>query len=146
MNQTHKKRLLNVAKALREAPEPKYFKMSTFANGSSDWTGEGEPPENFCGTPACALGHYAARRDLQREFKIWTDKRYGYAGILARSDGSSEFEAAAEHFGLTYDPYDGDGEVYELFAPSGCGGAKTPKQAARYIERFVARKEKEGAK
>jgi hypothetical protein len=39
-----------------------------------------------------------------------------------------------DHFGVRYV------EVRELFAASGCGCADTPRQAARYIERFVKRR------
>jgi hypothetical protein len=41
---------------------------------------------------------------------------------------------AAEHFGIS------TGEAMEMFDVSGCGGARTALQAARYIERFVAEK------
>jgi len=39
-----------------------------------------------------------------------------------------------EHFGITFD------EANELFNWDGCGNAKTPLEAAAYIEGFVARK------
>jgi hypothetical protein len=120
------KRLLNVVRALHEDPDP----------------------ENF--TMLCALGHYAARRDLQRSFRIAVDED---AAILT---SSGQFvwiddECVLEHFGLAAE------EASELFDIWGCGGStgtfneethelegrrciSSPKVAARYIERFVRRK------
>lgn len=129
MDKIQKKRLLNVARALRESKVPKDFSMACFVND--------------CGTPACALGHYASRRDLQREFDL-TD-----TGAVCNSDGLKVrvgslildwLGDALPHFGLS------PRETSELFTGDGCGNAKTVKQAARYIERFVARKEKAQAK
>jgi hypothetical protein len=58
-------RLLNVAKALRDAAEAKkFFCMRDIAIVRDD-----------CGTPACALGHYAARRDLQATFELSFEER-----------------------------------------------------------------------
>ena len=116
MKAVYKKRLLNVAKALRESPAPERFSMEYYAHRD-------------CGTPACALGHYAARRDIQRTFTIERDGAFGF---------DIEYEGQiGDHFGLF------DEEVNELFGTFGCRDAKTPAQAARYIERFVARKERE---
>ena len=61
----YRQRLLNVVRALRESPKPKAFSM--------DWYGYG-PNEAFpCGTPQCALGHYAAREDLQDFLRLGCD-------------------------------------------------------------------------
>ena len=118
MKPIHRKRLLNVAKALRESANPKAFSMEFFAWGGR-WI------LHPCGTPACAVGHYAARRDLQRTFRITKN------GSLPFAD-----EDSYSHFGI-------DGEEYDaLFSAVGCGNAKTTTQAARYIERFVKRKER----
>lgn len=118
-------RLLKVAKALRESPKPKAFYMGKYGYTSSDDYGYG------CGTPACAMGHYAARRDLQRTFKLSDD------GELTDNDGMVVWhsdEDACQHFDITHE------QALRLFdGIYGCGYAKTAKQAAKYIERFVAR-------
>ncbi len=125
-DQTYRERLLNVAKALREAPIPEAFHMRWFTHSDRQ--------QQFpCGTPMCALGHYAARTDLQSEFLIdsW--------GTMQAIDEKGEphcdrMKAAQIHFGLT------DKELEEIFEIHGCGDAQTPMQAAQYIEGFVARK------
>jgi hypothetical protein len=68
-----------------------------------------------CGTPACALGHYVKR---------------------TRRTQSRALDEAKE-FGLRH------AEADELFWAGGCGGARTAKQAAKYIQKFIARKRKE---
>lgn len=111
----NKERLLNVAKALRESPNPEQFSMGTEVHG--------------CGAPACAWGHYAARRDLQDVAKI------------ERRPGTDVFDTAPsycsdvviEHFDISWD------EWSQLFsAAEGCGRANTALEAAEFIERFVA--------
>lgn len=111
------KRLLNVAKALRESPAPDQFTMGQYAHR--------------CGTPACALGHYAARHDLQGQFVL----HQGHDGIFCVGADDDDVpyhdRRVLHHFGI-------DGEDAErLFGPTGCGSAKTPIKAAEYIERFV---------
>lgn len=136
MNKIQRKRLLNVAKALRESKKPKAFTMDGFIH--SPW----DVVRGFdCGTPACALGHYASRRDLQKV--LYIGKAQARPEVLMRLSGSSEIctintDKILEHFGITYD------ESEELFGAVGCGHAKTAIQAAKYIERFVKRKMKEG--
>ncbi len=113
----HKTRLLLVAQALRESPAPEDFSMDAW--------------RNLCGTPACALGHYCAREDLQDAFR-W----HGRAGMTIRSVGEHAglgvSFAAREHFGID------ENQFQALFGGAGCGGAQTVEQAAEYIERFVA--------
>jgi hypothetical protein len=127
MRKVHKERLLKVARALRESAVPEDFTMRCFVNE--------------CGTPACALGHYAARRDLQRAFRISAEEGTDVDGnpavyyYIRSKDGvyiAHDVEPV-EHFGLDEE------QAEELFGGHGCGNAKTPKAAARYIERFVAR-------
>lgn len=121
----NKERLLNVAKALRESPNPDAFTMETI---------------HSCGTPCCALGHYAARTDLQQAFYIDPTK-WGFRLVgrteeydWLRYDGSE----VCEHFDIT------DDDARHLFADeteetrAGCGGASTANEAAEFIERFVA--------
>lgn len=133
MNQKQVKRLLNVARALRESPNPQKFTMErVFA---CDYIA-GEDKDGFCGTPACAIGHYAHRKDLQKLLKI--EIMYNSYETVAKvrySDMRSmtiDDDRILEHFGITA------GQAIELFSGGGCGKAKTPKQAARYIEQFVA--------
>lgn len=141
MKKLHQKRLLNVAKALRESENPKAFDMTYFFHGDSGTLAHNNVQvTNFeCGTPACALGHYADRTDLQRSFrndlqrKTLVSTRCGY---LVEYMGT----AVNRHFGITAD------EAVDLFGPSGCGGARGPRAAARFIELFVAKKMKEARK
>jgi hypothetical protein len=126
----NKERLLNIAKALREAPRPDKFTMSDV---------------HACGTPACAFGHYAARRDLQQDFQLPTrcyeNRDYPWIfcnTVLVGAWGATRPTAmwgreASNHFGIPHD------QVNELFCSDGCGNAKTATQAAQYIKRFVSR-------
>jgi hypothetical protein len=109
----NKERLLNVARALRESEHPERFTMLTIAHP--------------CGTPACALGHYAARRDLQDVFSLSRN------GFLVTKSKALPFEVEREHFGITEEQED------ELFGARGCDNAPTAVAAAEYIERFVER-------
>lgn len=126
-------RLLNVARALRESPAPEKFTMGSYLH--------------TCGTPACALGHYAARRDLQSIFKPFKGKWAGFVSLVEPRyeidpDGDNYFSAhdvdydekeVLEHFEID------DEQARELFSGEGCGGARTAFEAAEYIENFVAR-------
>lgn len=123
-------RLRKVVQALREVPREQkpHFTMSCYVHN--------------CGTPACALGHFAARRDLQRAFKIvksvnWSGQR------IARAYCNGDWDlltCSIAYFGLTGPQAD------DLFGPVGCNRAETPAQAASYIERFIKRIEKEQSK
>lgn len=129
MRAIHKKRLLNVARALRESKEPDKFTMDVFGHE--------------CGTPACALGHYASRRDLQDAFSLRALPGRTYSSLFLRGGRSTigyDYPEVARHFGVSKD------EAKELFGFEGCGNAFTATNAAAYIERFVARKAKAAAK
>ena len=140
MNRTQAHRLSNIAVALRDAATvEKYFDMSNYGLPAG-WDFEDCCfPNNFseldrhtCGTPACALGHYAARTDLQRFVGLdkWGDlylRANGYG-----TDHSSN--ALLGYFGLTGD------ESFELFGGDGCGNATKAIDAAEYIEEFLKRK------
>lgn len=120
----NRERLLNVARALREAPNPEKFDM-------------GSEIHRRCGTPACAWGHYAAREDLQSAWKVERDKG-GYFDVREIGTGrwaSYDDDALLDHFDIT------PKERLELFDADGCGGAQTPIEAAEYIEEFVRRHE-----
>ena len=140
MTKVQKKRLLNVARALRESKRPKLFKMDYYVYG--EWFYSFMTPEEFktevefCGTPACALGHYASRTDLQRLLQVekTSGREHPDAKMVFRSNGvpADIFDREVqEHFGLDEE------ESEELFGSHGCDDARTPVQAARYIERFV---------
>lgn len=151
MNKVQSKRLLNVARALREAhAAKKKFNMDKFVFGQASAINYGDrflvgQPRNVeaesCGTPACALGHYASRTDLQRFVKIQYHKddfgiKYAELAYFGSRDSGvdycdSEFE---RHFGISLE------ETELLFSWDGCNGAKTALAAAKYIERFVKQK------
>lgn len=130
----NKERLLNVAKALRESPSPADFSMDLI---------------NFtsiagCNTPACAIGHYAYRKDLQDAFEL-RESSLGFYKANSSDHKQLMYEGpeVCAHFGIT------QGQADQLFrdsdidedgegTPCGCGGAVTAIEAAEYIERFVA--------
>jgi hypothetical protein len=120
------RRLLNVAKALRESPNPDKFTMGLFGT------------VNGCVTPACALGHYASRPDLQRTFKLEEKQNtYGIINVwLCLVDEPTRTpEFASEHVQNHFDI--SEAEADELFSPQGCDEAREPVAAAAYIEAFV---------
>lgn len=81
-----------------------------------------------CGTPACAIGHWIRRTRgriaLSKDGVLTHAEVFGSEGVSAV--GSIEFRITRE-------------QANELFAGDGCGKAKTAKQAAKYIRRFVKR-------
>jgi hypothetical protein len=129
----NKERLLNVAKALRETKDPRSFNMNSYFHP--------------CGTPACALGNYAVRRDLQSAFAM-VQRVLGassYSFFVSAADMDAEFgihyysPEVLEHFDID------SGQAEQLFGPNNERGdgrlaqvARTPIEAAEYIERFVA--------
>lgn len=120
----NKERLLNVAKALRESPNPDMFDMGLYALS--------------CGTPGCAWGHYCHRRDLQNEFML--DKHGDPVSVSTDEEGRHrDAELSSDmidkHFDLP------STAVVKLFGSHGCGNAQTAIEAAEYIERFVAEHE-----
>lgn len=128
-----RQRLLDMVRALREAQEDphfvKDFTMHLFVNQ--------------CGTPGCALGHYAYRRDLQSMFILSkpnnddTGLHYANAFDYHRPDRPwIRFgdDTLLNYFDITID------EAEQLFEAHGCGGARTPLAAADFIDAFVARR------
>lgn len=111
----NKQRLLNVARALRESPKPERFTMDCYVHR--------------CGTPACALGHYILRSDMQSDW-VWDPVSRYPAPLRPRIGALSTW--AGQHFNIL------DREIGELFGADGCNGAQTPIEAAEYIEQFVA--------
>jgi hypothetical protein len=121
MNRTRLGRLITVL----EDADPKVFSMAQFTHA--------------CGTPSCVLGHYASRRDIQRTFRLGDHDpipcdRCGGPEILTNNGKPIGFDdpAVLDHFGITID------EAYELFDSDGCGRAQTPKQAIRFLRKFIA--------
>lgn len=100
----NKQRLLDVARALRETPHPEKFDMGKYAHP--------------CGTPACALGNYAARSDLQDHFRIHMDAEYSAMWISTSDNKRADYFRGdvLEWFGIT------DEQAEELFSTYGCGG------------------------
>lgn len=122
-------RLLNVAKALRESPNPENFDMVVVV-------------EESCGTPGCAFGHYAARADLQDAFRVEQRRELGGFAVIKAVDGMYcpyDHPVVAEHFGLS------KMDLEELFCGAGCGDAQTPIEAAEYIEKFVRERQGGGS-
>jgi hypothetical protein len=79
-----------------------------------------------CGSPACALGHWAYHNQ----------DRWGFfaTGSLPRLKGledSTSMQSAQMEFDLCPE------EARELFEIEGCGYAKTAAEAAAYIRQFV---------
>lgn len=103
--------ILYRADALHEKRSEPAYNQATYVHG--------------CGTPACALGHWAkANRDrwFFDNFQPFLKKQPDVGG-----DAAKEFSIDEE-------------ESEDLFGVDGCDGAQTAKQAAKYIRSFVARK------
>lgn len=136
MNKTQEKRLLTVARLLRERMGEKPWKGADgakhkkFNMGRYAWD---------CGTPACALGTYAANTKVQGVFRIGPDKD-GNGNpemfVLDKEGVPVDYadDVVQDHFGVDEE------EAGVLFSGHGCGGAKTPGRAARFIEKFVEKK------
>ena len=138
-------RLKNLERALRDAAERELkFHMGAWSYITADSKDAAGHP---CGTPACALGHYAARSDLQDDFELkhrmngiylteFGEKQIKYEGVQRSRDGFIDcpFQAAVRHFGITRE------EASNLFSSSGCGEATTPTEAADFINGFILEK------
>jgi hypothetical protein len=86
-----------------------------------------------CGTPACAIGHWAAANPRR-----WRISSIGPIGLVEprNSRPLGVFQEAVKEFALDAHDYGWD----ELFSKDGCGSAKNGKQAAKYIRQYVARR------
>lgn len=128
MGKIHLKRLRNLVRVLREAHENEKLRRDFTMERFGFYN-----PHGKCGTPACAFGHYAVRRDVQRTFKMdWRGIVFA-AGRLAIPEPADFAQDIAPHFGISSE------ECNELFENDGCGKAQTPAQAANYIEQFIER-------
>lgn len=117
-------RLTNAARAVRESPKPDNFTMKYY---------------NVCGSPGCVLGHYAARPDLQSLLTFDKINQLTFVGF-EDVDSSAHHSwpdydhiMVRRHFGITAE------QAWELFSANGCGNARSPTEAADYIEAFVRR-------
>lgn len=128
-NDIYRKRLLNVALALRDDYERrKKLPVEAVANDSFDMEYYFRP----CGSPACALGSYALRQDLQSEFTMrnnWIDLAAGVTDLFCYSSPE-----VLRHFGIN------DEEASLLFSSDGCDGADNEIEAAEFIEAFAREK------
>lgn len=116
-------RLMELADILDEADEQHWARGEPLYDQGS-WL-------HPCGTPACALGHWAAANtDRWTTHILWKP----LLTSVAAGVWHSSIDCAQVDFCLDYD------EASELFGGIGCGHAKTGKQAAAYIRAFVARK------
>lgn len=123
-------RFNNAIRALQECPAPHKFSM-----GDYGYKCRPDSPlqrdRNPCGTPACVLGNYAFRTDLQSAFRMRN-------GCVVTAHGGKDVlysgRMVPRHFGIT------KLEAFMLFSYNGCGDAKTPAQAIRFMRRFVAAK------
>lgn len=131
MEDIHALRLLNVARALEESQIPEAFCMGFYGYATRDYNAHSRHDEHPCGTPGCALGHYAARRDLQQAFIL------GQHNDILRTDGTdyhAYYDGAyvLDHFGID------EQDARILFGENGCGDAQTAGEAARFIRAYVA--------
>ena len=97
-------------------------------------------PHN-CGAPACALGHYALRTDLQSDFVLDADGIVKTNLPFTTPDGipiiapnprnlrGAADRRVCEHFDISLR------EASALFGTGGCNNAKTPGQAASFIRK-----------
>lgn len=123
MRRREAQRILGVATALRQSPNPEHFTMRQYGID--------------CGSPCCALGHYAVRTDLQQKFSLDSEGDLMYR--RGHGHGSSNWadysdEEVLDYFGITED------ECNELFSGIGCNQARTAVKAAEYIENFLDEK------
>lgn len=118
LTKRHAKRFQNMIRVLREVKDPTDFTMKRYTF--------------TCGAPACCLGHYAARRDVQQTFKL--TPRGNFAQASNRRSLRHDAAIVQDHFGIR------GGEASHLFSATGCGGALTTTDAANYIEKFLKEK------
>lgn len=98
-----------------------------------------------CGTPACAIGHYAYRTPARWGWSTWGDLMLApdAASLPLVFDISRNTEVHGAWRQVMHEFCISIEEVRELFETRGCGNAQTAKEAALYIRGFVARKRKE---
>lgn len=108
-----------------DGANPAAFDMEKYMWSEVDFL----PPGVTCGTPACVLGHYAHRKDLQDRFGL--DK---YGSVIRLDTGATiwyDSQVVLNHFGIDTE------QAHALFGATGCDDAKTADEAADYIRRFI---------
>ncbi len=136
MNKRYLKRLTNLARIARDAQKAESLLSKVRRFTMHRW-GYGADKGETCGTPACLLGHYAARIDVQRRFSLRKDGEVRTHGKGRYAN--SLIQRAADHFGITFD------DAHAMFGNSqapGANQAKSPAGAAQYVERFIERIQK----
>jgi hypothetical protein len=127
------KRLLKLAAFLRTLPRKRFNYKHWVGN---DW--KGEPDLMSCGTAACALGWATTIPLFRKEgLRLRAYSNGGGAPMLLDKEGeeTSHYDAGARVFGITNE------ESHYLFSDnSGIGWDATPKQVAKKIENFVAKR------
>lgn len=108
--------ILDTADAQHKAKGERTYRQSIFTHA--------------CGTPACALGHYVANTRRGD----WSMSR---TAVLFGGEPLHDFVPVSAEFGISED------EAMRIFSTFGCDNAKTAKQAARYLRKFVKRKQAE---
>jgi hypothetical protein len=129
------RRLLKLAEFLRTVPRKKFDYRSWVG---ADWEGK---QDLSCGTTACALGWAATMPSFRRlgmrlktiESSMATTTYHGYVG-LKDSNTTDSLWVAEQVFGLSYE------DASRLFTPSEDEEEATPKQVAKKIEQFVAKR------
>lgn len=121
MNKANFEKLLQ---ATREAPA-EAFDMGVFCGALTP-----------CGTPACLLGNYAMRSDLQSAFTAQQGIS-GDMGRVCRTDTGDSLwiddKYICEHFDITR------GQADRLFNNNGCNNAGQDRaKALAYVERFMS--------
>jgi len=115
----NKARLEKLIVAL-DGVKPKQFDMTMYAHA--------------CGSPACVLGHFAARSDLQKKFKF-NEKcdRFSAAVLLVKGGKPVYFEddEVLEYFGIT------PAQSEYLFGCDGPNEFATPAMMRRRIRKFI---------
>ena len=113
--ETYRQRFENLIKSIEEGGRSR-FDMIT-------WGYRARKKEQT----ACALGHYASRRDLQQAFML--DRNGNVRQVGTGYDG---YEPALSHFGINH------AEFQALFGHAGCGQAfRSRKLALAWLKRFV---------
>lgn len=138
-------RLLKLADILDEA-QKKYDRLKAskkFKKGEMGYDQKRFVHE--CGTPACALGHWAVHNPRRWRVK---DGIPAFRGVMdplsascyqygARRVEANGVTAATKDFGINLM------ESVKLFDGDGCGNARKASTAAKYIRRFVARRQRD---
>jgi len=101
-----------------EKPSKRFYMRNYF------WWEEQEEG-NYCGTPACVLGHYVAHKGeiaLKASERQWIEDRC----FTIRGGDRPSVTGNLTH-----------NQLSDLFSTYGCDDAATPEAAIRYIQKFI---------